>query len=324
MNIDKDSRVIDLVGPARIEPAINIVKPSYEEQLVRIQQHALWLKKNGYAESTIYGTTGCFKALAKDTNLMNPEDIKENIAFRPVTNATKEKLCTMYDRFCTQHGIKWSMPRYRRKRKLPYVPMESDIDQLINALSHRQGTFLQLIKETGARPSEAFAVKWIDINSEECRITINDPRKGGSARKLRVTKHLISRIFSLRRRSSYVFRYYETSKYRSYCRFFYVSRQRIARELENPRLLNINFKSLRHWKVTMTYHNTKDLLYVKKILGHRSISSTMIYTHLVDFEEDGQFLVKVARDLDEFTEFLENGFEYISDYDGLKVLRKRK
>jgi site-specific recombinase XerC len=74
----------------------------------------------------------------------------------------------------------------------------------------------------------------------------------------------------------------------------------------------------------MTYHNTKDLLYVKKILGHRSISSTMIYTHLVDFEDDGQYLVKVARDLDEYTEFLENGFEYISDYDNLKVLRKRK
>jgi hypothetical protein len=53
-----------MVEPARIELAINIVEPSYEEQLVRIQQHALWLKKNVDAESTIYGTTGCFKALA--------------------------------------------------------------------------------------------------------------------------------------------------------------------------------------------------------------------------------------------------------------------
>ena len=92
MKPDKDSPVIDLVGPARIELESTPVLPSYEEQLVRIQQHALWLMKKGHAESTIYGTTGCFKALAKDSDLMSPEDIKENIAFRPVTNATKEKL----------------------------------------------------------------------------------------------------------------------------------------------------------------------------------------------------------------------------------------
>jgi hypothetical protein len=49
----------------------------------------LWFKKNGYAESTIYGTTGCMKAFTKDSDLMNPEAIKENIAFKPVTNAAR-------------------------------------------------------------------------------------------------------------------------------------------------------------------------------------------------------------------------------------------
>ncbi len=43
---------------------------------------------------------------------------------------------------------------------------------------------------------------------------------------------------------------------------------------------------------------------------------------LVNYSDE--FTVKVAKDLEEFTEFLENGFEYVSDYDGLKVLRKRK
>ena len=51
-------------------------------------------------------------------------------------------------------------------------------------------------------------------------------------------------------------------------------RKRTANKLKNPRLLRISFHTFRHWKATMTYHKTKDILYVKKILGHKSINST--------------------------------------------------
>jgi hypothetical protein len=37
-----------------------------------------------------------------------------------------------------------------------------------------------------------------------------------------------------------------------------------------------------------------------------------------------EYTVKVANDLDEFTKLLESGFEYVSDYEGKKILRKRK
>jgi hypothetical protein len=38
----------------------------------------------------------------------------------------------------------------------------------------------------------------------------------------------------------------------------------------------------------------------------------------------GDAMVKVASSIEEFTELLESGFEYVSDYEGRKVLRKRK
>jgi hypothetical protein len=50
----------------------------------------------------------------------------------------------------------------------------------------------------------------------------------------------------------------------------------------------------------------------------------MVYVHLTEFEEDGFFIVKVAGDLNEFVGLIESGFEFISDYDGKKVCRKRK
>ena len=107
-------------------------------------------------------------------------------------------------------------------------------------------------------------------------------------------------------------------------RQFYSKRNALAKKLGDPRLLKISMKTFRHWKATMEYHRTKDILYVKELLGHHSIKNTLVYTHLVEFEEDDQFIVKVAKSLDEFTELLELGFDHVSDFDGIKVLKKRK
>ena len=99
--------------------------------------------------------------------------------------------------------------------------------------------------------------------------------------------------------------------------------QTVAAKLHNPRIENITFHTFRHWKVTMEYHKTKGILYVMKLLGHRSISNTLIYTQLVDFQDDN-YVVKVAENVEEDKELIEAGFEYVTDRDGLKIYRKRK
>jgi len=74
----------------------------------------------------------------------------------------------------------------------------------------------------------------------------------------------------------------------------------------------------------MEYHRTKDILYIKELLGHKSLKNTLVYTHLVSFEEENAYIIKVASTIDEFTSLLESGFEYVSEFEGKKVLRKRK
>src|SRR5467141_3235784 len=68
----------------------------------------------------------------------------------------------------------------------------------------------------------------------------------------------------------------------------------IAKSNNNPRLNLIHLHSFRHWKATSTYHATKDILFVKQILGHRSIANTMRYTQLVAWEEENGFICKAA------------------------------
>ncbi|MDH5663303.1 MAG: site-specific integrase, partial [Candidatus Bathyarchaeota archaeon] len=84
-------------------------------------------------------------------------------------------------------------------------------------------------------------------------------------------------------------------------------KKEIAQKLKNPRLMKIHFHTFRHWKATMEYHKTKDLLHVKQLLGHKNVNNTMLYTQLIHFEGD-EYHVKVAKTLEEVKELLAAGF----------------
>jgi hypothetical protein len=73
----------------------------------------------------------------------------------------------------------------------------------------------------------------------------------------------------------------------------------------------------------MEYHKTKDILYVMRLLGHKNIKNTLIYTQLVTFEDD-DYLCKAANTVKEATELIEAGYEYVCDMDKIKLFRKRK
>jgi len=45
-------------------------------------------------------------------------------------------------------------------------------------------------------------------------------------------------------------------------------------KLNNPRILKIVLHALHHWKATMEYHKTKEIIHVMQILGHREIKFT--------------------------------------------------
>ena len=75
-------------------------------------------------------------------------------------------------------------------------------------------------------------------------------------------------------------------------------RKKISVKLQNPRLISIHFHTLRHWKATMEYHTTKDLLHVMAFLGHKKSDNTLLYVQLDEKlfanPEDDQWTVKAV------------------------------
>jgi hypothetical protein len=97
----------------------------------------------------------------------------------------------------------------------------------------------------------------------------------------------------------------------------------LARKLQNPLISQLSFHTFHHWKATMEYAKTKDILHVMHLLGHKNIKNTLVYTQLIEFKDD-EFICKIAKTIQEASELVENGFEYICAFEEAKLFRKRK
>lgn len=60
-----------------------------------------------------------------------------------------------------------------------------------------------------------------------------------------------------------------------------------------------------------------------RVLGHKNINNTLVYTHLVDFQDD-DYASMVAENVEEACKLVEAGFEYVCDMGGVKIFRKHK
>jgi len=292
-------------------------------QRERIVNFLFYLKKKGYRESTLEGYSDVFKHLARNVNIDDVEAVKAFIANKQVSEARKQVLVDKYAQYCKWRRFPFDKPIYKAVKRLPFIPTEKEIDALITANGKKTSTFLQVLKETGARPGEVWALKWTDIDLDRNIVNINDPEKNSLPRTFKVCSKLMTMLNNLPHRTEFVFRENQNSRLRKFARNFYKKRITLSEKLQNPRLRKINLRTFRHWKATIEYHKTKDILHVKRILGHVNIQNTLIYTHLVEFEDDN-FVVKTARTIKEACQLIEAGFEYVTDMEDTKLFRKRK
>jgi integrase len=228
-------------------------------------------------------------------------------------------------RFYKSIGVKFDRPLSRRVETSPFIPLESEIDELIGGLGKKLSAFTRVVKETGARPVEIFQLRWTDVDTSNSTINIR-PEKGSRPRQPKITTNTLASVLLLQKDELYIFHNDNVDveeSYRNFFRNFAEQRLKISGRLQNPRIRRISFKTLRHWKASTLYAKTKDLLLVKEVLGHRSISSTMKYTHLIQFNEE-DYVCKVAKAVKEAQVLIESGFEYVTDVEGYKLFRKRK
>jgi len=280
-------------------------------------QYELYLEKEGYGKNSRY--ISCIRMLVNsNANINDPEDVKRIIASKNWKNGTKMQVTYAYDALAKMLKLSWTMPRYRQEECYPFIPESKEIDALIlGTISKRMTAYLQTLKETMADPSEALRIRWTDISGNV--IMLNHPVKGHYPRPLQVSNELIAKLNGLPKTSELVF----PMTYEAVACCYRILRKRVAHKADNPRILKITLTTFRHYGATLLYFQTKNILLVKKLLGHKKIENTMKYTQLVTFS-DSEYEVATAQTLEEAKQVLSAGFDYVAEKDGIMLFRKPK
>ena len=109
-----------------------------------------WAEKQGYAKDTIRGFGSCLRALLqRDADLFDLESVKEALAMeKKWSHNRRRNVINTYTTFLRFNDMKWDKPKCRVERKIPFIPMEKEIDASIAGSNKKLAAFLQLPKET--------------------------------------------------------------------------------------------------------------------------------------------------------------------------------
>lgn len=152
--------------------------------------------------------------------------------------------------------------------------------------SHRNRTMISLLINTGLRLSEMTNLKWKNVNLMTGQIKVVEG-KGMKDRILYIGENIVEelqtwkeRMFQVWGKSNYIFtsrtlKQLDGNAVRSMIKN-YTSKARIEK--------NITTHNLRHTYASDLLRDSKNIRIVQKALGHTSISTTQIYTHIIDDE----------------------------------------
>jgi integrase len=234
--------------------------------------------------------------------------------------------CDAYEKYLECMNLTWKRPQYKQQETMPdFLPTETEIDQLIAGSGKKTATLLLLMKETGMRLGECLSIKWLNVDFERKAITLSKAEKGSLPRSFSErSTMLMSMLGNLPKKNEKVFGGMKTN---TAIQSLVNARKKVAAKLGNSRIAKIHYHLIRHWFGTMEYHKRPDPDYVRRLLGHKRLSSTEIYINmekLVFGEGSRDYVVKVCAAIEEFRSLLAVGFDYVTDFEGQKVLRKRK
>jgi integrase len=281
------------------------------------------MKDNNASEYTIHFTSKALSFLSKHANLENPDEVKHFIANLQSRNEYKRNLCISYNKFCKHYGIQWQMPFYDPEAQNIKLPTKEKLNMLIANASRPLALKLSVSMETGLRPVELCRLKVKDIDTEH-KVINPITAKHGAPKTLKISENLNQRIQehiiqNKLQPSDNLFK--GNSDY--YGKLYRAMRNNLAKKLDDPAIHTIRLYDFRHYFCTMTLHKTKDAFFTMNQMGHKKLTTTQKYMHLLDLDGD-EWICKGANTIKDATALIEAGFEYVTEMDGTKLFKKRK
>ena len=191
-------------------------------------------------------------------------------------------LRTVFDKFCGR-DVTIGLSTPRRPKKLPIVPSRNEVLQLIDAACcFRDKLLIGLLYACGFRVSEVAKLRWQDLDFDRNIITIRNG-KGAVDRWVVLPNSYRAVLSELSKQSNGEFVFPGARANR------YVSARTVERMVAKTKLRAgikkpITPHCLRHAFATHLLEDGSDIRLVQKMLGHRDINTTTIYTRTANFQ----------------------------------------
>ena len=217
----------------------------------------------------------------------------------PRTSSRRLSALRQYFGFLVQEGIRTDNPtikidRPKLGRPLPKYLTEFEVDALLTAARSQRGRhgrrltlIVELLYATGLRISELVTLPASAAKAQDALIIYG---KGGKERLVPLGRRAISAMQSYEkdRNSFSVGRGDSPWLFPSRGNGGHISRRRVGQMLDELaveagiEVQKVSPHVLRHAFATHLLHNGADLRTVQELLGHEDLSTTEIYTHILD------------------------------------------
>lgn len=218
----------------------------------------------------------------------------------PRTAARRLSTLRQFHRFLSAEGVRSDDPTSaidspKRGRALPKIMGEAEVEALLDAAARREGpdgaricALLEVLYSTGLRVSELVGLPLVALGRDPRFMVVRG--KGGKERMVPVGEKAEAALARYRETRGHFLRGGRESKWLFPSRGAggHITRQRFAQILKelaveaklDPAKLSPHV--LRHAFATHLLNRGADLRSVQRLLGHADISTTQIYTHVLD------------------------------------------
>lgn len=297
------------------ETIFNRVPDEGKEYLNNLIDHLLALN---YSSSTLLTYSSSFIQFLRYFNYKNPEEITQKEVVKYLGSLMEKGLSATsghsmvnslqfyFQQVLGKNSFEISIPRPKKEKKLPSVLTMEECLRIFQVVDNPKHKLLLLIGYgAGLRVSEIVQLKWSDILFNEHKIHIKNA-KGKKDRMVMLPYSIVESLEiykQLYKGKHYVFEGQFATEPYSVGSVQQVMRDAIKKSgLEKKATVH----TLRHSFATHLLENGTDIRYIQQFLGHSSIKTTTIYTHLTKTAVD-----KIQSPLDRIVN--ENNTKKISD-----------
>ena len=278
-----------------------------------------------YSYSTVVRDRKSLKLLNKVVSSLDDQSaVVAYLQNKPCSVGNKAILLCSYLRYLKFRGLKplYEILDYKdtlerlRPRRLAKIPKEDVARAVIYRIKGQTRNLLLLILNTGLRLNEALNLRWTQIDLTEGRLVLEQSEKRSEGSILPLSEEA-KQVLT------------DQKKYtQGYEKVFSISERTVWKCLARARKINldgadlVNPKNLRHIFATRLYARTKDLIFVQRMLRHRSILTTQRYVHYITSQRNFDVKVVEADDTEAIKLLLSEGYDVVLQT-GRKIYLRR-